>query len=205
MNSENNSFLITISGPSGVGKTVLSQKMIELNKSNLSFSISSTTRNKRENEVNGVDYNFISKEEFKKRIEENKFAEYVESFGGNYYGTEKDQIYTNISNNKSIIFDIDARGVLQIQENIKLTMLKIFILPPSYEELKKRLINRNKENETLIKERLDRFKIEIQDLSIYDYILINDEFDTCLTNLLQIYNVFKLKLNTKNINKNYAI
>lgn len=209
MNNEDNCFLITISGPSGVGKTVLSQKMIEANAHELSFSISTTTRNKRENEVNGMDYNFISKEEFETRIKENKFAEYVKSFGANYYGTEKEQIYNNILKKKNVIFDIDAKGVMQIQKNIKLPILKIFILPPSYEELKNRLINRNKETEELIKERLERFSTEIKDLSIYDYVLINDNLEISLNNLLTLYTSFKLKLNSKiiiqNINKNYAI
>ena len=141
MSSTKDGIIVILSSPSGAGKTTLVKKISSSN--NYIVSISHTTREPRTNEINGEDYFFISKEEFKKLINDDEFLEYAEVFN-NYYGSTKKPVFDNLKNGKNVIFDIDWQGTEQIkQKNLNYKIITIFILPPSKSELFKRLLNRD--------------------------------------------------------------
>ena len=144
--------MIVLSSPSGVGKTTLTKKLAE-NNSQFAISISYTTRKPRPNEIDGKDYHFVTSKEFNDLIKKNDFYEYAEIFD-NYYGTHKKSVNELLSKKKDVLFDIDWQGTQQLSKFKELNLLKIFILPPSKEELKKRLIQRNQDKPEVVQERL---------------------------------------------------
>lgn len=166
--------LIVISGPSGCGKGTICEELLKRNK-NLVMSVSMTTRLPREGEKDGVNYYFVSKEEFKKRIEEGKLLEYSDHYD-NYYGTPKDKVEELLSKGIDVIDEIEINGALQIN-NVMNDAIFIFIMPPNMRELKKRLIKRKTETKTQIIDRFKRAYQEINEVSKYNYIVINDEID----------------------------
>ncbi|MCX7821395.1 MAG: guanylate kinase [Brevinematales bacterium] len=178
--------VIVISGPSGVGKTTIYKRLLNELKDNIEFSISATTRKPRENEKDGVDYYFISKEEFEKKIKNNEFVEWANVYG-NYYGTLKSEI-DRILKNKHCLLDIDVQGGLNVKKIFQNSFL-IFIKPPSLESLKERLINRHLDNETEIEKRLAFAENEISKSKFYDFIVTNDDLEEC-------YNTIKEKIKT---------
>lgn len=167
--------LIVISGPSGAGKGTICQELKKRNK-NIWLSTSMTTREPRGNEMNGVEYYFVTKEEFEKRIEEGKFLEYAIVHNGKYYGTPKDKINERLMAGYDVILEIDIQGALEIQEKIS-EALFIFIMPPTMEELKKRLIKRNTETEDKVLERFKTAYKEINEVTKYNYVVVNDEVE----------------------------
>jgi len=183
--------LLVISGPSGVGKTSLVKKFLEEFKNEVIFSISCTTRKPRPGEVHGKDYFFVDKKTFEKMIEKDELLEWAKVHG-NYYGTLKSFIYENLLKGKSILLDIDPHGAFQIKEKIKDSVL-IFILPPSLEELKKRLQKRKSESESEIQKRLRRAMEEIKFCKDYDYLIVNDKFEKAYEILRSIYIAEKRK------------
>ncbi len=185
--------LLVISGPSGVGKTTLVKKFLEEFKDEVVFSISCTTRKPRPGEVHGKDYFFVSKEEFEKMIKKDELLEWA-VVHGNYYGTPKSFIYENLLKGKSILLDIDPHGAFQIKEKMKDAVL-IFILPPSWEELRKRLLKRKSESEEEIKKRLAQAREEIMVSKEYDYLIVNDEVNKAYNQLKSIYIAEKRKTN----------
>tara|TARA_B100000963_G_scaffold101349_1_gene87655 strand:+ start:14798 stop:15385 length:588 start_codon:yes stop_codon:yes gene_type:complete len=187
-NGEENIMLI-LSSPSGVGKTTLTKK-IQQKYPNFEISTSLTTRSPRSNEVNGVDYHFVSQKEFLKLIEEKKFYEYAKIFE-NYYGTLKKNVDETILK-KDILFDIDWQGTKQLSKFSNLNLIKIFLITDSKEELKNRLIKRNQNSEEEIKERLKSFEIDIKHWEDYDYIIINKNLEICFK---QIENIIQLNKN----------
>ena len=168
--------LLIISGPSGVGKGTIVNHLKEMYKNNnkkLYLSISCTTRSPREGEENGREYYFISENEFKKRIKENDFLEYNKYGTGKYYGTPKSTVLKYLKDGYDVILEIDINGYKQIKENFK-DAVGIFIMPPSIDELFNRLRNRNTETLDIINIRIETAKKEIEENSIYDYIIVNE-------------------------------
>lgn len=167
--------LIVISGPSGAGKGTICNELKKNNK-NIWISTSMTTRKPRKNEMNGLDYYFISKEEFEKRIEEDKFLEYAIVHNNDYYGTPKDKINERLISGYDVILEIDIQGALKIKDIVK-EALFIFIMPPSMKELKERLTKRGTETEEKILERFKTAYKEINEVTKYNYVVVNDEIE----------------------------
>ena len=176
--------ILVISGPSGSGKSSLLKEIFK-KFDNLYFSISTTTRKKRDGEIDGKDYFFISKDEFKKDIKSNNFLEWAEVHG-NYYGTSLKPIKEALENNKLIIFDIDVQGNENIIKEFKNITTSLFLTTPSQEELKKRLIHRGLDNEVTILKRLENAIEEMKHISQYQYLIINNNFETALKQLTLI-------------------
>ncbi|HHX78312.1 MAG TPA: guanylate kinase [Acholeplasmataceae bacterium] len=165
--------LIVISGPSGVGKGTVRRALFEIPNHDLIYSVSMTTRKPRPGEVDGVDYYFVSREEFEQRIKENKFLEWSE-FVGHYYGTPKDIVEEKLDAGLEVVLEIEVNGALQIRKEIKDAVF-IFIVPPGKKALYDRLLNRGTESEELIKERLEKAEKEFLLAHKYDYIVVNDD------------------------------
>ena len=188
MVKDNQNILVILSSPSGVGKTTLTKK-IQQKYSSLKLSVSHTTRAARSNEVDGVDYYFVSQEKFKKLIKEKKFYEYAKIFN-NYYGTLKTNVDENIKEN-DILFDIDWQGTKQLSEHTNLNLLKIYLITDSKEELKKRLIKRNQNSPEEVEYRFKAFDEDIKHWKDYDYIVINKNLEVCFKQLEQIIKLNK--------------
>jgi len=163
-------FLIIISSPSGCGKTTIREELLKLDK-NLLYSISCTTRPPRKGEKNGKDYFFLSEEEFHKKIKNNEFLEWAEVHGY-LYGTPKEFIEKNLKEGKIIVMDIDVQGAEKIKKK-KIPAVFVFLLPPSWEELKKRLTKRGTEDKKEMEMRLIRAKEEMKYYPLYDYLVVN--------------------------------
>ncbi len=177
--------LFIISAPSGSGKSTLIDLLLSQTE-NIEYSISYTTREPRAGEKDGVDYFFVSEEKFKKMIENNEFIEYAKVFDKFYYGTSKKQVYSILEQGKDVIMDIDVQGAYQIMQKGELRFTSIFIIPPSLEELRKRLINRGRDSFSEIEKRLNTAKNEIKYLMHFDYIVINDILENALSSLKAI-------------------
>ena len=175
--------MVILSSPSGVGKTTLTKK-IQQKYQSFKISVSLTTRLPRSNEVDGVDYHFVSQEKFKELIEKDKFYEFAKIFE-NYYGTLKKNVDETILKN-DIIFDIDWQGTKQLSKFKNLDIIKIYLIADNKEELKKRLINRNQNTKEEIKKRFNSFDEDIKHWNDYDYILINKNLDACFRQIESI-------------------
>ena len=175
--------MVILSSPSGVGKTTITKK-IQQKYQSFKLSVSHTTRPPRSNEVNGVDYHFVSKNEFEKLIENNEFYEYAKIFD-NYYGTLKKFIDETFTEN-DIIFDIDWQGTKQLSRFKNLELLKIYLIPTDKKELKKRLIERNQNTKEEIQKRFNAYEEDIKHWSDYDYIIINKNLDICFKQIENI-------------------
>ena len=183
--------MVILSSPSGVGKTTLTKK-IQQKYQSFKISVSHTTRSPRSNEVDGIDYHFISKKKFEELIKSNKFYEYAKIFE-NYYGTLKKNVDQTILNS-DIIFDIDWQGTKQLSNYENLNLVKIYLITNNKDELKKRLIKRNQNTEDEIKKRFNSFDEDIKHWNDYDYIIINKNLDVCFRQIESII------LNEKNSN-----
>ena len=188
-----NNFIFVISSPSGAGKTTLTRLLLEKQKQ-LVQSVSATTRPIRSGEVDGQDYLFVNEATFKKYIEEDKFLEYAKIFG-HFYGTLRQTVVKSFENHQNLAFDIDWQGTMQLKEKISESLVSVFILPPSIDELERRLRSRGKDQGEQIEIRLATAKEEISKHFIYDYVLLNDDIDTCFTELNTIYEAEKIKRN----------
>ena len=184
--------LIVISGPSGAGKGTICKALLE-REDNLYISVSATTRSPRKGEVDGVNYYFLTQEEFKKKVDNNEFLEWAEVHG-NYYGTPKFNVEEMINEGKNIILEIDVQGALNVKKNCEDGVF-IFILPPSMEELKRRIIARGSETpESLIK----RFKTayeEINYISKYNYAVVNDDLEEAVKKVQNILYAEECRVN----------
>ena len=174
MSNKKRGSLIILSGPSGAGKGTIHNELLK-HDSNLKYSISMTTREKRENEIDGVDYYFVTKEEFEKEIKKDSFLEYA-LVHGNYYGTLKRVVEKDINNGFDVILEIDIQGALNIKAQ-KADGIFIFIMPPSMRELKNRLVKRGTETKDELVERFKNAYKEVNEMSKYNYVVINDEVD----------------------------
>jgi len=165
--------LIVLSGPSGVGKGTVLKRFINNPSLNLAYSVSLTTRKPRSGEVDGVNYHFVSKDYFDKCVADGDFLEYAE-FVGNYYGTSKVMVEKLRAQGKNVLLEIEVQGAKQVKEKCP-EALSIFIIPPSFEELERRIRQRRSEDETLIQKRLEKARKEMELMENYKYIVCNDD------------------------------
>ena len=184
--------LIVVSGPSGCGKSTLDQKLIE-SRNDTVMSISDTTRSPRGEEKNGVDYNFISTNEFEQKIKDNKYLEYAIVHSNKYYGTPIEHIDELLSKGKNIILEIDIEGARKVNEK-RPDAVFIFIMPPSMEILKKRLIGRKTETKEQVVERFKTAYKEINEVSKYNYVIVNDDIEESLLKMNSIIECEKCRV-----------
>lgn len=184
--------LIVVSGPSGCGKSTLDQKLIE-SRNDTVMSISDTTRSPRGEEKDGTDYNFISTEEFEQKIKENKYLEYAIVHSNKYYGTPIEHIDEILSKGKNIILEIDIEGARKVNEK-RPDAVFIFIMPPSMEILKKRLIGRKTETKEQVVERFKTAYKEINEVSKYNYVIVNDDIEESLLKMNSIIECEKCRV-----------
>ena len=192
MTSSNGSIMLILSSPSGAGKTTLTKK-IQQKYQNFKISVSHTTRKPRPNEIEGVDYFFISKEDFQKKIKKNEFYEHAKIFD-NFYGTSKKSVLDLIEKKNDILFDIDWQGNQQLSKFKELNLVKLFILPPNKTELKKRLIERNQDKKAVVEERLKSYDNDIQHWNDYNFVIINDNLENCFRQIETIISQIKEKI-----------
>ena len=176
--------LIVYSGPSGVGKSTILHEVLKDESLNLEFSVSMTTRLPREGEVDGKDYFFVSKETFKKAIEDDKFLEHAR-YVENYYGTPRDYVEQERNKGKNVILEIDVQGGLQVIEKCS-DCISIFIMPPSIDELRNRLSGRGTEKEEVVNKRIDQAQREINQGSVYKYHVVNNDIETSIKEVSDI-------------------
>jgi len=190
--------VLVLSGPSGAGKSSLISKIID-DIGECYFSISTTTRPMREGEVEGVDYHFVDKEEFEKEIESDQFLEYA-VVHGNYYGTSLRPVKKALEDGKLVIFDIDVQGNSAVQNRLGDITTSVFITPPTLSELRKRLQNRSTDAPEVIERRIKMARKEIQRVSEYEYLLINDDLDIAAKKLRLIATTARFKKSSDEIN-----
>ena len=191
--------VLVLSGPSGAGKSSLISKIID-DIGDCYFSISTTTRPMRPGEKEGVDYHFVDEEEFKAGIERDEFLEYA-LVHGNYYGTSLKPVKEALAAGKLVIFDIDVQGNVSVNNRLGDITTSVFITPPSLSELRRRLEARGTDSCEIIEKRIENAKKEIQRVSEYDYLLINDDLDHAAEQLKLIAKVARMKLPTEEINE----
>jgi guanylate kinase len=189
MSSNGNNRAIVITAPSGAGKTTLVKLLLE-KRDDLSFSISACTREKRDFETDGKDYYFLTPEKFKKKLSEDAFIEWEEVYADMFYGTLKSELTRIWSRNKSVIFDIDVKGAVNIKEQLGGQVITIFIKPPSKEELFFRLKGRGTETEETIKKRFDRSVLELAFEHQFDHVVVNDNLALAFDELNEIIDAF---------------
>ena len=192
MSHDSNNIMVILSSPSGAGKTTISKK-IQQKYQNFKISVSHTTRKPRSNEVEGIDYYFINENDFKDKVKSLGFYEYAKIFG-NYYGTSKESVLNLLKNKNDVLFDIDWQGTQQLSKSKELNLLKIFILPPSKEELKKRLIQRNQDKVDVVEERLKAYDTDSVHKQDYDFVVINDNLENCFK---EVEKIILMKKNKK--------
>lgn len=187
----NRGVLIVISGPSGAGKGTICKALLEKHK-NIYLSVSATTRTPREGEVEGVNYYFLTKEDFEEKVRNNGFLEYA-NVHGNFYGTPKVNVEKMLEDGKDVILEIDIQGALQVKENFKEGVF-IFILPPSMEELKQRIIKRGSETEESLMTRFKNAYKEINYVSKYNYAVVNDTLEVAVAKVEGIITAEKCRV-----------
>ena len=174
--------MIILSSPSGAGKTTLVKKISK--EKNYKISISHTTREPRNNEIDGVDYFFVKQENFETLIQENAFLEHANVFK-NMYGSTKEQVFKNLKNGFNVLFDIDWQGAQQIKkQTLNYKLISFFILPPSKEILLQRLVTRGESNNEIIQMRMKQFDKDVLHWEEYDYVVINQDLDKCYNEIL---------------------
>jgi guanylate kinase len=188
---QNKGAILILSGPSGCGKSTL-LKEIYKNINNYYFSISTTTRTPRAGEQDGVDYYFVSKEDFEKDIEEGNFLEWAKVHD-NYYGTSLKPIIEALNDGKLVIFDIDVQGHKIVRKKLNSQVTSVFITTPSLSILKDRLYSRNSDSNEIIEKRLSNAKEEIDSFLDYDYLIINDDLHKATKEILAIANIARAK------------
>ena len=203
MSSKKDGIIIILSSPSGAGKTTLVKKISTLK--NYKISISYTTRPPRTNEINGKDYVFISKNKFKKLINKRELLEHAKVFN-NYYGSSKKKVFQILSKGKNVLFDIDWQGTEKIKRRkLKYKLITFFILPPSKKVLFKRLSNRDMKDKFIVGNRMKQFDNDVKKWRNYDFVVINDNLDTCYKKIVKYIKVFiskkKIRFNKKQILK----
>lgn len=183
--------MLVLSSPSGAGKSTLSEMLLKDNP-NLALSVSMTTRQPREGEIDGVHYFFKTVGEFQQIRDDNALLEWAEVFG-NFYGTPAAPVQERISQGKDILFDIDWQGAAQVYDKLGSDLVRVFIMPPSYAALKERLIGRGQDSAEIIAGRMEKAMHEISHWSEYDYVIVNDDLDTAYADLQAILKAEQLK------------
>ena len=188
---KNKGVMLVLSSPSGAGKSSICKALLNLDK-NLYLSISTTTRKKRPNEISGKDYNFVSINEFQKKLDQNEFIEHAKVFD-NFYGTDKSLVATKINEGKDLLFDIDWQGAQQLREKMREDIVSVFILPPSKKELEIRLKKRGQDTDEVVKQRMSAATSEITHWAEYDYVIINEDLNISVRNVLGILHSERMK------------
>jgi len=203
MPAEKDGIIVILSSPSGAGKTTLVKKISKEN--NFKISISHTTRKPRTNEINSKDYFFVNEKEFKNLVEKGEFLEHAKVFE-NYYGSTKSKVIERLKKGENVIFDIDWQGTEQIKnKKLNYKLITFFILPPSRNELFKRLKNRDMKDKNIVEERMKQFNEDIKHWVNYDFVVINDDINKCYKEIIHL--IHKKKENSdysfdkKNIEK----
>lgn len=178
--------IVVISGPSGVGKTTVCDELLK--KPQFARVITATTRPPRAGEVDGVDYIFLSKERFLKDIEEDAFLEHAEVFG-NLYGTPRNAVTDFLKKGQSVLLNIDVQGAETLRQSCEFPISTIFVLPPSLNDLEKRLRGRSTDSEEVIQTRLDKARVELAELHRYDHYVINDHIDDAVNSIFKILDI----------------
>ncbi len=194
-----NGVVLVLSGPSGAGKSSLLNEIIN-DIGDCYFSISTTTRPMRDGEEEGVHYHFVNEEEFNKDIEEDNFLEYA-IVHGNYYGTSLKPVKEALQEGKLVIFDIDVQGNTAVQNRLGDITTSVFITPPTLSELKRRLEKRSTDSKEIIENRIKMAKREIQRMSEYDFLIVNDDLKMAADVLRQIAITARIKIPTDRINE----
>ncbi len=176
-----NGILFVMSGPSGTGKGTICEKLLDNKANDLFLSVSSTTREKRKGETDGVTYNYTTEENFKKMAENGEMLEYA-VYSGNYYGTPKKTVEDMLLSGKNVLLEIEPQGALKVKDAFPEAVL-MFIVPPTMKELRKRLSERGRETEEQIEKRLDAAKWEFEQSPRYNYIFVNDSLEECVAEI----------------------
>ena len=183
--------MLVLSSPSGAGKSSICRALLDLDR-NLYLSISTTTRKKRPNEVSGIDYNFVTLDEFEYKLSQNNFIEHAKVFN-NFYGTDKSIVENKINEGKDLLFDIDWQGAQQLREKMREDIVSVFILPPSKTELERRLKERGQDTDEVVKERMSEATAEITHWAEYDYVIINEDLNLSVKTVLGILHSERMK------------
>lgn len=179
-------FIVLISGPSGVGKGTILNRLLQNSELNLTFSVSMTTRQPRVGEKHGKDYFFVSKDEFALHLQNDNFLENA-TFVDNHYGTPRDYVYTLLEDGKNVLIEIEVVGAQTLMTKVpSKDLISFYVMPPSVDELINRLRNRQTEDEATILKRASRFKDELQYKDNYEYTIINDDLETCIAEITAI-------------------
>lgn len=184
-------FLLVVSGPSGVGKGTVLHDLMNTQK-NLVYSVSATTRNKRDGEIEGVSYFYKTHDEFKQMIDDDEFLEYAKVHN-NYYGTPKEFVERKINEGKIVVLEIDVQGAVNVKQNTENAVF-IFLAPPSLSELKNRIVGRGTETEQDINVRMKNARKELEYIKYYDYLVINDHINSAINSVNEIINAEKHKV-----------
>ena len=183
--------MFILSSPSGAGKTTLAQRLLGED-GDIRLSVSATTRPMREGEVDGRDYQFIVQTEFERMVEADEFYEWATVFGHSY-GTPKSQIRAGLKLGADFLFDIDWQGTQQLFQKDQQDVVRVFILPPSLDELRRRLVGRGTDSSAVIDARMARAQAEISHWDGYDYVVVNDDIDVCFAKVVQILGAERMK------------
>jgi len=183
--------MLVLSSPSGAGKTTLSRRLLQSDPL-ITLSVSVTTRKPRLNEIDGQDYHFIDEAEFERRAKNGDFLEHANVFG-NRYGTPKSAVMAELENGKDVLFDIDWQGTQQLRQQARDDVVSVFVLPPSHDELERRLRARAQDAEDVVQKRMAKAADEISHWAEYDYIIINDDVTRAQTQLETILAAERLK------------
>jgi guanylate kinase len=181
--------LFVFSAPSGSGKTTIVKEILNIFPQ-LRFSVSATSRKKRDGETDGKDYLFLAKSDFEEKIKNNEFVEYEQVYDNTYYGTLKEQVDDCLSEGGSMVFDVDVKGALSIKRLYGKKSVLIFVNPPDKTVLIERLRNRGTESEDELNKRIDRMDFEFEKIDEFDYVVTNDELSTAIEEAKQIINKY---------------
>lgn len=188
---ERRGLMLVISSPSGAGKSTIARTLLDSDKQ-ISLSVSVTTRPRRQSEIEGIHYHFVSQREFERLRDSDSLLEWAQVHG-NYYGTPREAVETAMSEGRDMLFDIDWQGAQQLQDKMSADVVSIFILPPTMAELQSRLHRRAEDSEEVIQTRLANSRAEIEHWREYDYVIVNDDLDTAFNAVQSIVRAERLR------------